>query len=97
MKPYMTVKEVSALTGLGVGTLNKWRCEGKGPEYFRLGRRVLYGSEKLQAFLNQNTHLSTAEYLIADQAGSRSPQPGEPDDGSDKETARPPAPSAMAN
>jgi hypothetical protein len=32
----------AALTGLAVATLAKLRCIGGGPEYLKLGRKVVY-------------------------------------------------------
>jgi excisionase family DNA binding protein len=31
-------------------TLERWRCEGKGPQYLKIGGRILYRLEDIEAF-----------------------------------------------
>ena len=41
-----------ALRALGtVSTMAHWRCEGRGPEYFKAGRRVVYEGRALNEWL----------------------------------------------
>lgn len=36
-----------------VGTLATWRCHGEGPPYVKLGRKVVYRLEALDAYLRE--------------------------------------------
>lgn len=49
-------------TGLSTSTLAKLRLSGNGPTYIKLGRRVAYKPEDLDAWINANRVNSTAEY-----------------------------------
>ena len=42
-------------------TLERWRSEGKGPAFVKLGRRVAYTDEALEEFVRRNTRTSTAQ------------------------------------
>lgn len=50
-KQYLTLKEASDFTNIPVPTLRLFRSQGRGPESFRLGGRVTYEVEKLQAWI----------------------------------------------
>jgi len=36
---------------LNRGTLRNWRSQGKGPRYFRVGRKVIYRPQDIEMFL----------------------------------------------
>lgn len=42
--------------------LTKDRVHGCGPVFIKLGKRIVYRQEDLDAFLEQNAHSSTSEY-----------------------------------
>ena len=42
-------------------TLERWRVEGKGPTYSKLGSRVIYAHSDLVEFQKQNIRTSTSE------------------------------------
>jgi hypothetical protein len=46
--------EVSQAYGIPEGTLANLRMKKQGPRYFRVGRRVLYLSEDLEAWIKAN-------------------------------------------
>lgn len=48
----LTIKEAADLVRAPVATLRYWRHLGTGPRSFRLGRRVLYKAEDLQAWID---------------------------------------------
>lgn len=48
---------------LSVSTLAKMRLSGSGPAYAKLGRRVVYRIEDLDAWVAINRFQSTAEYI----------------------------------
>jgi predicted site-specific integrase-resolvase len=49
-RAYLTSKEVADRWRLSDQTLANWRHAGKGPPYIRVGARVLYPAEAIQAF-----------------------------------------------
>ena len=48
--------------GLSISTLAKMRLYGTGPAYSKLGRRVVYRPEDLEAWIAANRFQSTSEY-----------------------------------
>lgn len=53
MGNYLTTEEVAALLRTPAETVRYWRHVGKGPKSFKVGRRVLYAVEDVQAFLEE--------------------------------------------
>ncbi len=51
MVKYLTTDEVAELLRMPVESVRWWRHVGKGPKSFRLGRRVLYAAEDVEAFV----------------------------------------------
>lgn len=51
---YMTTREVAAFLGLSAGTLCVWRCQGKGPSYYKVGNAVRYKIDDIEAWKNAN-------------------------------------------
>ena len=49
------------LGGIVVGTLAKWRHYGCGPEYIRVGSRIMYEQGSLDAWLDARRRSSTSE------------------------------------
>ena len=49
----VTTKELAALIGVPVATLNNWRSVGRGPRSFRLGRAVKYLVADVAAWIEQ--------------------------------------------
>jgi predicted DNA-binding transcriptional regulator AlpA len=45
--------EVSALTGVAEETLKYWRPRGKGPRWYKLGRRVVYDLAAVEEWLDE--------------------------------------------
>ena len=48
----LTMQEVADVVRVPAATLRYWRHLGTGPRSFRLGRRVLYRSDDLRAWVN---------------------------------------------
>ena len=40
-------------------TLEQWRWQGKGPKYLKIGARIVYRLEDVEAFESENLHLNT--------------------------------------
>ena len=49
---YMTTAEVAETVRTPVETVRYWRHINKGPKSFKVGRRVLYAIEDVEAWLN---------------------------------------------
>lgn len=54
-------EEVAALLHKSIKTLERWRTEGFGPCWIRVGRKPLYRQSDLIAWLDANTVNSTSE------------------------------------
>ena len=48
---YLTTEELAAELRTTPETCRYWRHVGKGPKSFRVGRRVLYAVEDVEAFI----------------------------------------------
>ena len=61
----MTADEAADFLRVSSATLSRWRADGSGPKYIKLGVRrrgpVRYRFDDLAAFLDQGSRRSTAE------------------------------------
>lgn len=73
MLPYqkLTTQEAAAYLRLQPGTLEVWRCRGRGPKYQKLGRRVVYDLAALKSYAESNTVLTidTAPEMVRQRDG----------------------------
>ncbi|MGW5147606.1 helix-turn-helix transcriptional regulator [Rhodococcus koreensis] len=55
--PLLTEREAAVRLGVHPGTLAKWRCQGEGPTYFKMGNRpkspVRYEEDDLHTWMEQ--------------------------------------------
>ena len=49
--PYLDTRQAAELTGISTVTLERWRVDGGGPPYVKLGRLVKYRRVDLDAFM----------------------------------------------
>lgn len=49
-KKKLNTAEAAAYLGIRPNTLEIWRCKHKGPRYSKIGTRVLYDLDDLEAF-----------------------------------------------
>ena len=56
----MTTDDVVQETTIAKATLAKWRCYGTGPDWVKLGARVMYRRIDLDAWIASNTRTPTA-------------------------------------
>jgi predicted DNA-binding transcriptional regulator AlpA len=56
----LTPKEAAVKLGLAEATLAKWRWDGSGPPYAKLGSRVLYREEDLENWVLASIRQSTS-------------------------------------
>ena len=62
-KRYLSVREVAAYTSIAKSTLDKMRCDGRGPEYIPIGaRKVVYDQIDVDAWMAKGKRRSTSEY-----------------------------------
>lgn len=59
MGELMTLEEVSAEYRIPRPTLRYWRARGTGPKSFKVGRRVRYRREDVEAFIDKAYEAST--------------------------------------
>jgi predicted DNA-binding transcriptional regulator AlpA len=57
----LSVKEAAVYLGLSASTLNKTRLTGTGPNFLKLGRRVLYDLRHLEAWAEKRTRSNTSQ------------------------------------
>jgi predicted DNA-binding transcriptional regulator AlpA len=58
---YLRTPEAARMVGLSIRTLEKHRIYGTGPRYSKLGGRVVYSVEDLQAWVSRGTKSSTSD------------------------------------
>ena len=58
---YLRTPEASRFVGLSIRTLEKHRIYGTGPRYSKLGGRVVYRLEDLQAWVELGAKASTSD------------------------------------
>lgn len=49
-KQKLNTEEAATYLGIRPNTLEAWRCKHKGPRYAKIGSRVLYDVDDLEAF-----------------------------------------------
>jgi predicted DNA-binding transcriptional regulator AlpA len=58
---YLRTPDASRFVGLSIRTLEKHRIYGTGPRYSKLGGRVVYRVEDLQAWVDSAVKASTSD------------------------------------
>ena len=58
---YLRTPEAARFVGLSIRTLEKHRIYGTGPRYSKLGGRVVYRVEDLQAWVESGIKASTSD------------------------------------
>jgi len=53
-KKLLTAQQVSQIYGLNVKTLANWRCQSKGPSYYKLSGKVMYPVDGIQKWLRES-------------------------------------------
>lgn len=65
LKPLLNEDRGAEILGVSVRTLQRQRVRGDGPRYVKIGKRVLYREEDLQAYIESSTRQSTSEQSVA--------------------------------
>lgn len=59
---WLNVRDVAAMTGIAVSTLNVYRLKGGGPSFLKQGRSVRYRLSEVMAFIQRpKSFCSTSE------------------------------------
>ena len=58
---YLRTPDAAKVVGLSIRTLEKHRIYGTGPRYSKLGGRVVYSIEDLQAWVDSGAKASTSD------------------------------------
>ena len=61
----LSPRQLATRWGLSEKTLERWRMLGTGPVFLKLGGRVLYNIEEIQAHEQQRTRRCTAGQTVA--------------------------------
>lgn len=59
--PFLNTREAAAYLGVSMSLLEKMRVKGDGPHYIKLGARVIYTREDLDALMRRRRVRSTSE------------------------------------
>lgn len=66
-REYLSSPEAAYLLRTSVRTLKRWRLDGDGPEFIRVGRRVLYERTAVLAWLSSNTATREVSFMGSSQ------------------------------
>ena len=57
----LSPKNVSERLGVSISTLAKWRLDGSGPAFVKVGSRVAYDASMIEAWLASRVRRSTSD------------------------------------
>jgi Helix-turn-helix domain len=60
----LTTREAAAVLGRPHSTLERWRCEGRGPDYVKEEGGVRYHEDHLREYIRRNTRTSSVRALV---------------------------------
>ena len=58
-------KEIAARLCIAEGTLANWRVQGRGPAFVRVGGKICYRDEDIDAFIERGVCRSTSDVTEA--------------------------------
>lgn len=61
-RKYISTADAADMLSVSDKTLERLRCTGNGPEYCKIGSRVIYPVDKLHSWVQSQTHSSTSAY-----------------------------------
>ena len=68
---HLSQTELAARWNISHRTLERWRWTGEGPQFIKIGGRVVYRQEDVEAFEAAQTRKSTAATAPQAQPGAR--------------------------
>lgn len=60
MKPVLSEETAAEMLHLSPRTLQRFRVEGRGPKFVKLGKRVFYREQDLEDYVNRSVRESTS-------------------------------------
>lgn len=60
--PLLPPRELALQENITKGWLDKARCRGDGPPFYRIGGRIYYRRSEYLAWLDERRHTSTSSY-----------------------------------
>lgn len=60
----LTTREAATVLGRPHSTLERWRCEGRGPDYVKEEGGVRYHEDHLREYIRRNTRTSSVRALV---------------------------------
>lgn len=70
MTKLLTPQQASEMLLKPVGTLKRWRVEGVGPTYVKIGKDVRYKLADLEAYISENTHVNAMREIMEEKGVS---------------------------
>jgi hypothetical protein len=70
---WLTPREAGEILRITPGTLANWRLQGRGPQFQRMGKRIRYAREDVEAWL-LSKEVSTPTISVANRGLKRGPQ-----------------------
>mgnify|MGYP003788900759 CR=1 FL=1 len=64
-KPFINQIELSRRWGISHRTLERWRWQGQGPKFIKLGNRVVYAIEEIKNYELLQIRNSTSDTGVA--------------------------------
>jgi predicted DNA-binding transcriptional regulator AlpA len=61
-RKYLDPMEVETEYGLATETLKSWRYQSRGPRYHKVGRRIKYKREDIEAYLDSHKVLTRDDH-----------------------------------
>lgn len=55
LDPILNQEQLAEYLGVSIYTLRTWRNKGEGPKFIRLGRKIAYRTEDIEAYLNRDS------------------------------------------
>ncbi|HUY39798.1 MAG TPA: helix-turn-helix domain-containing protein [Candidatus Binataceae bacterium] len=62
-KDYLDERQVAALLGISLSSLQQWRHRRQGPEFMRVGRLVRYRRSAIEQWLDSRTVRPTTQVV----------------------------------
>ena len=60
---------IAKYLGVTPGTLRAWRCQGKGPEYIKIGATVFYDRNVVDQWLAERIFQNTSQHEVIVEEG----------------------------
>lgn len=58
---FLTPRELARRWSTTLNTLSQWRWYGRGPQFFKMGRRVLYKIAEIERFEEEQSYQNTSQ------------------------------------